>query len=58
MVRAIPNARVIDPVDPTDLRASLHAAVDLPGLTYIRGHRGDTMRILDPEKITLSPGRR
>ncbi len=57
MVRAIPNATVIDPVDPTDFRAALDAAVDLPGLTYIRGHRGDTPRILDPEKFTFELGK-
>jgi transketolase len=57
MVRAIPNATVIDPVDPTDFRAALDAAVDLPGLTYIRGHRGDTPRILDPEKFTFEIGK-
>ena len=57
MVRAIPNATVIDPVDPTDFRAALDVAVDLPGLTYIRGHRGDTPRILDPEKFTFELGK-
>ncbi|MEM6386398.1 MAG: transketolase C-terminal domain-containing protein [Pseudomonadota bacterium] len=57
MVRAIPNATVIDPVDPTDFRAAVEAAVTLPGLTYIRGHRGDTPRILDPEKFTFELGR-
>ncbi len=57
MVRAIPNATVIDPVDPTDFRAALDAAVDLPGLTYIRGHRGDTPRILDPDRFAFELGR-
>ncbi len=57
MVRAIPNANVIDPVDPTDLRQALDAAVDLPGLTYIRGHRGDTPRILDPASFTFELGK-
>ena len=57
MVRAIPNATVIDPVDPTDFRAAVEAAVDLPGLTYIRGHRGDTPLILDPKKFTFELGR-
>ncbi|MEM6619605.1 MAG: transketolase C-terminal domain-containing protein [Pseudomonadota bacterium] len=57
MVRAIPNARVIDPVDPTDFRAAVEAAVDLPGLTYIRGHRGDTPRILDPDRFRFEIGR-
>ena len=57
MVRAIPNARVIDPMDPTDFRAAVDAAVDLPGLTYIRGHRGDTRRLLDPSKFTFELGK-
>ena len=57
MVRAIPNATVIDPVDPTDFRAAVEAAVDLPGLTYIRGHRGDTPRILDPQKFRFELGK-
>ncbi|MBD0865335.1 MAG: transketolase family protein, partial [Rhodobacteraceae bacterium] len=57
MVRAIPNATVIDPMDPTDFRAAVHAAVDLPGLTYIRGHRGDTPRLLDPTKFTFELGK-
>ena len=57
MVRAIPNATVIDPMDPTDFRAAVEAAVDLPGLTYIRGHRGDTPRLLDPAKFEFELGR-
>ncbi|MCY4137936.1 MAG: hypothetical protein OXF56_06695 [Rhodobacteraceae bacterium] len=57
MVRAIPNATVIDPVDPTDFRQALDVAVDLPGLVYLRGHRGDTPRILDPEKFSFELGR-
>ncbi len=57
MVRAIPNATVIDPMDPTDFRAAVNAAVDLPGLTYIRGHRGDTPRLLDPKKFTFELGK-
>jgi len=57
MVRAIPNATVIDPVDPTDFRAAVEAAVDLPGLTYIRGHRGNTPRILDPDRFTFELGK-
>lgn len=57
MVRAIPNATVIDPMDPTDFRAAVEAAVDLPGLTYIRGHRGDTPRLLDPEKFSFELGK-
>lgn len=57
MVRAIPNATVIDPMDPIDFRAAVNAAVDLPGLTYIRGHRGDTPRLLDPAEFTFELGK-
>jgi len=57
MVRAIPNATVIDPMDPADFRAALDAAVDLPGLVYIRGHRGDTPRLLDPGKFRFELGK-
>lgn len=57
MVRAIPNATVIDPMDPTDFRAAVNAAVDLPGLIYIRGHRGATPRLLDPAKFTFELGK-
>ncbi len=57
MVRAMPNATVIDPMDPTDFRAAVEAAVDLPGLTYIRGHRGDTPRLLDPANFRFELGK-
>ena len=57
MTRAIPNATVIDPMDVTDFRQALDAAVDLPGLTYLRGHRGNTPRILDPDRFTFELGR-
>ncbi len=57
MVRAIPNATVIDPMDSTDFRAALDAAVDRPGLTYIRGHRGDTPRLLDSSEFSFEIGK-
>ncbi len=57
MVRAIPNATVVDPMDVTDFRQALDVAVDLPGLVYLRGHRGDTPRILDPGKFTFELGK-
>ncbi|WP_051482970.1 transketolase family protein [Thioalkalivibrio sp. HK1] len=57
MVRAIPNAAVIDPMDSTDFRAALDAAVERPGLTYIRGHRGNTPRLLDPAQFTFELGK-
>ena len=57
MVRAIPNATVIDPMDALDFREALERSIDRPGLTYIRGHRGDTPRLLDPEKFTFEIGK-
>lgn len=57
MLRAIPDASVIDPVDPTDFRQALDKAVDRPGLTYMRGHRGNTPRILDPGKFVFELGK-
>lgn len=57
MVRAIPNATVIDPMDVTDFEQALTVAVDLPGLVYLRGHRGQTPRLLDPERFTFELGK-
>ena len=57
MVRAIPNATVIDPMDVTDFKQALDVAVDVPGLVYLRGHRGDTPRILDPENFRFELGK-
>lgn len=57
MVRAIPNATVIDPLDPVDFRAAVEVAVDMPGLTYIRGLRGDTSRLLDPNQFIFQLGK-
>ena len=57
MIRAIPNTTVIDPMDVTDFRQALDIAVDLPGLVYLRGHRGDTPRILDPDKFKFELGK-
>lgn len=56
MVRAIPNATVIDPVDAVEFRQALDVAVDTPGLVYIRGHRGDTPRLLDPSVYQFKLG--
>jgi len=56
MVRAIPNATVIDPMDVTDFEQALNVAVDLPGLVYLRGHRGPTPRLLDPKRFSFELG--
>lgn len=57
MIRAIPNAAVIDPMDGTEFGQALDIAVDLPGLTYLRGHRGDTPRLLNPDTYRFGLGK-
>ncbi|MEM9707362.1 MAG: transketolase C-terminal domain-containing protein [Pseudomonadota bacterium] len=57
MVRAIPNTTVIDPMDGTDMRQALDIAVERPGLVYMRGHRGNTPKVLDPDKFKFELGK-
>ncbi len=57
MIRAIPNATVIDPMDVTDFKQALDVAVDTPGLVYMRGHRGDTPVLLDDKKFKFELGK-
>lgn len=57
MIRAIPHATVIDPMDVTEFDQALNAAVDTPGLVYLRGHRGNTPRLLDPANYTFELGK-
>lgn len=57
MIRAIPNASVIDPMDVTEFEQAMNVAVDTPGLVYLRGHRGDTPRILNPETYRFELGK-
>lgn len=57
MIRAIPDATVIDPMDVTEFDQALNAAVDLPGLIYMRGHRGNTPRLLDPSVYKFELGK-
>ncbi|MEM7258191.1 MAG: transketolase family protein, partial [Pseudomonadota bacterium] len=57
MIRAIPNATVIDPMDVTEFDQAMHAAIDTPGLVYLRGHRGNTPRILDPDVYRFETGK-
>ena len=57
MVRAIPNATVIDPMDVTEFEQAMQIAIKTPGLVYIRGHRGNTPRLLDPEKYRFELGK-
>ncbi len=56
MTRAIPHATVIDTMDVTDFAQALDVACDTPGLVYMRGHRGTTPRMLDPEKFRFELG--
>jgi len=56
MIRAIPNATVIDPMDVTEFDQALVAAVDTPGLIYMRGHRGNTPRLLNPDTYRFELG--
>lgn len=57
MIRAIPNTTVIDPMDVTDFKQALDAAVDIPGLVYMRGHRGDTPVLLNDQKFKFEIGK-
>lgn len=57
MIRAIPNATVIDPMDVIDFKQALDIAVDTPGLVYLRGHRGDTPVLLDGAKFKFELGK-
>ncbi len=56
MIRAIPNATVIDPMDVTEFDQALNVAVDTPGLIYMRGHRGNTPRLLNPDTYRFELG--
>jgi len=57
ILRTVPNATVIDPMDATEFTAALHAALDIPGLVYMRGHRGTVARLLDPGKYKFTLGK-
>ena len=57
MTRAIPNATVIDPVDAVEFSQAVEAAVDLPGLVYMRGHRGAVPQIFDPGAYRFEVGK-
>jgi transketolase len=57
IMRTVPNATVIDPMDATEFAAALPALLDRPGLVYIRGHRGTVARLLDPNKYRFVLGK-
>lgn len=57
MLRVIPDATVIDPIDVTEFEQVLETAVNTPGLVYMRGHRGITQRLLDPKHYQFELGK-
>jgi len=57
MIRAMPNATVIDPMDVTEFEQAINKAVDIPGLVYMRGHRGNTPCMLNPETYAFELGK-
>lgn len=57
MLRAVPHATVIDPMDVTDFAQALDVACETPGLVYMRGHRGSTPRWLDPARFRFELGK-
>lgn len=57
MIRAIPDTTVIDPMDATEFQQALEVAVDTPGLVYLRGHRGNTPRLLDDKSYQFALGK-
>ena len=57
MLRAVPHATVVDPMDATEFVAALQASIDRPGLVYLRGHRGRVPRLLDPATYRFAFGR-
>lgn len=57
MVRAIPNATVIDPMDAVEFEQALNAVIDIPGLVYLRGHRGNTPSMLDASNYQFELGK-
>ena len=57
MIRAIPDTTVIDPMDATEFQQALDVAVDRPGLVYLRGHRGNTPRLLDAKQYKFVLGK-
>lgn len=56
MMRAVPNACVIDPADATEFTAALWAALDYPGLVYMRGHRSVVPELFDPQGFEFKIG--
>ena len=57
IMRSMPNMRVYDPVDATDLCAIIEYEATHPGPAYLRGIRKTVPVILDPQKYHFEPGK-
>jgi transketolase len=57
IMRSMPNMRVYDPVDATDLSAIIEYEATHPGPAYLRGIRKTVPVILDPQKYHFQPGK-
>ena len=57
IMRAMPNMRVYDPVDATDLCAIIEYEATHPGPAYLRGIRKTVPVILDPQNYHFQPGK-
>lgn len=57
IMRALPGISVVDPADATELSAALVAAVEFPGLVYMRGLRGQVAELFPPERFSFEIGR-
>lgn len=57
LMRALPPMTVIDPLDATEVEASLLAVAEHDGPVYLRGLRGQVERRLDPQRYSFQIGR-
>ncbi len=57
IMRSMPNMRVYDPVDATDLSAIIEYEATHPGPAYLRGVRKTVPVIIDPQKYHFQPGK-
>ena len=58
MMRAVPGVCVIDPADPAEFAAAVRAAINYPGLVYMRGLRGEIKTLFEsPVKFEIGRAR-
>ena len=57
IMRSMPNMRVYDPVDATDLCAIIEYEATHPGPAFLRGIRKTVPVVLDPQKYHFQPGK-